>query len=444
MLRNQKKFIKSPSVLLRNAVASAIMMGCVVQVSPAFSETQVINNASLQSSTQNDVEAIDINAVLGESSETGDTLFIDVESSDFVLSQKEWFVIQAYTDSALALPTTQAALESSLRFGDSVTFDAHYQGLLEEYIAIHATGEDWNTNIYPSIVDLALNLANYKDIHLIFLKPLLDKMAVISNGLADATIIEFTQGKESQAYIDAIQAVRSQFPAVKSYLNILNILSTGKLNEVENAKQSLLTFATSLKEQSLSLDTYSTTFSDLLNQDNTQTIRDRIDQINAEIRSINDTIATKKRDVGLTAIGGGISLLIGGGILGAQIENLKSEVNSLENEKSELTGDLAHAVALYASYGAASISVSEIDEKIEAAIPYIDTLKLHWQSVSSTFDALNTVITLAEGSNGIDNLDTAIAGFSTSGLADAADTNWKTISDQARAFAQNAYVNSVD
>lgn len=444
MIKNINIPKETPSFFLRKTLVSAILIGCSMQVSPVFSDVQVFNDSSVNATTPSEVDTIAVDEILGSSSETGDTLFLDVGTDEFILSQKEWYVIQAYTDSALALPTTQASLESALLFGDSVEFDSHYQGLLEEYVAIHDTGKDWNTNIYPSIVDLALQLSNYKDIHLIFLKPLVDQLSAVSNGLISATFIEATFGKESQEYADAIQEVRSNFPAIKSYLNILNVFSSARMADALNAKESLATFATDLKDQSLSLDVYNDTFSDLLNLDNTESMRNRIDEINLEIQAINDEIAKKKRDVGLTAIGGGISLLIGGSILGSQIQALKDEISSLKSEKEGLQGDLAHAVALYESYEHATISIRQIDEKIEAAEPYVDKVMLAWQELTGVFVSLNTAIVSAEGPNGIENLDTAIAGFSTAGFVTVAESNWENISNKAKAFAQNAYVNSID
>ena len=114
----------------------------------AFSLLSVSILSQVQAATT--IESVHFDTVTGVNGQ-----FMDLDSDEFLLQQQEWYTIQAYVEEALRLPITQLSMVNAFGIPANVSFNT-FQPLLNEYRSIHTTANNWNTNIYPSVVDLAL------------------------------------------------------------------------------------------------------------------------------------------------------------------------------------------------------------------------------------------------------------------------------------------------
>ena len=98
--------IKKGQTMKKTFLLSSI---CLSLISTGVSATLFSNGPSKQINTT--IEKISVKAITAD-----DGVFIDTDSDEFLLERKEWQQIKAYVESALKLPTTEAAMRSLLKF----------------------------------------------------------------------------------------------------------------------------------------------------------------------------------------------------------------------------------------------------------------------------------------------------------------------------------------
>lgn len=367
------------------------------------------------------INPIDYDTIIGE----GNT-FIDVGSEEFVLTKNEWAEIQMYAHQAVSLPSSEMAMRSAFMLEPHISF-SQFEGLLSEFIKISNTGDSWNRSLYPEIVDLALNLANYSEIHVAYLEPLFEILGEIKKGSLPGP---FKKSKEELEDLRQTAIV---------LLQLLKDFSQERKLEVVEKESDLKDFAADLSAQSAQLDTLYHTYSEYLTDDGS-VLRQEIDILKNRIGDLNDRISDAYRDIGLSALGGPISIGVVGAIRGTEIEGYKDLRNQLEDEMIALRKKLNTKEALYLAYGKAENSIEEIDKSIEAALPHVQKLKTHWQDLTKDFDAILKQIDVADSERGIKNTVALAAAVVTNTAVTKVNDKWSDVSRKAKAFAQNAYV----
>ncbi|MDP2499939.1 hypothetical protein BCT47_10420 [Vibrio splendidus] len=379
-----------------------------------------------QASAEQNIPQVTYDTIIGENG-----VFIDLDTDNFILKQQEWYQIQAYVEGALALPVTEASMKSTLSIPNDIPF-SNFQALVEQYSNIHDTAFYWKKDLYPSIVGLSLSLANYAQIKDYMLTPLSD---ALNEMLAKA----FSPLPED------IEAVERNRKMAIAYLKSLQNFSMKYQQEVSDVGGNLLEFSATLETQKLQLDVLEGTHNGYLSDDGSA-LQQRVNDINARITQLNKDY-THYVTVASTAVTYAWFPLVAGpimGVYGDKAEKARKLRNELQNEVKELQEQLTYTQKIYNSYHRSSESIEIISQQIENAIPHINKLKLNWQKMNADFTSLLVALEQAQDNADIMRDDTMLGAIGALANTTVAESNWSNISEKAKAFANNAYIQKMD
>ncbi|MCC4786203.1 alpha-xenorhabdolysin family binary toxin subunit A [Vibrio splendidus] len=379
-----------------------------------------------QASAEQNIPQVTYDTIIGENG-----VFIDLDTDNFILKQQEWYQIQAYVEGALALPVTEASMKSTLSIPNDIPF-SNFQALVEQYSNIHDTAFYWKKDLYPSIVGLSLSLANYAQIKDYMLTPLSD---ALNEMLAKA----FSPLPED------IEAVERNRKMAIAYLKSLQNFSMKYQQEVSDVGGNLLAFSATLDTQKLQLDVLEGTHNGYLSDDGSA-LQQRVNDINARITQLNKDY-THYVTVASTAVTYAWFPLVAGpimGVYGDKAEKARKLRNELQNEVKELQEQLTYTQKIYNSYHRSSESIEIISQQIENAIPHINKLKLNWQKMNADFTSLLVALEQAQDNADIMRDDTMLGAIGALANTTVAESNWSNISEKAKAFANNAYIQKMD
>ncbi|KXO12556.1 Pesticidial crystal protein cry6Aa [Moritella sp. JT01] len=382
----------------------------------------VVGSTLLHAQTVTEIPPLDYDTIQGDFG--GDSLFIDTGSDTSLLSSAEWYQIQAYATAAVSLPKTEASLRTLTKFPANDEFTYEYQNLLTEFTNINQSGHDWNSTIYPSIVDLALQLANYGDIHPKLILPMIEQITQLQQNA-----ISFN-----------LSAAAVNRDAALAFLNVLKNFTHLQQQATTKAVEDLKQFSADVEAQKAQLDVIEGDFSTLLSSATISTLRENIRLLSDEIAGYRSDLSEAKRNIGLCAIGGPLVLIICGSIEGARKDRLDNLIEDVNNQINSANASLEHAVNLAASYELAHSNIDDMLTHIENALPKLKKVQQHWQGLESDFDSLTTSLNSLDSDDALRNANLMVAGIVSSPLAGAVGPKWLEISTKARRFAQNAYV----
>ncbi|WP_439146738.1 alpha-xenorhabdolysin family binary toxin subunit A [Vibrio sp.] len=379
-----------------------------------------------QASAEQNIPQVTYDTIIGENG-----VFIDLDTDNFILKQQEWYQIQAYVEGALALPVTEASMKSTLSIPNDIPF-SNFEALVQQYSSIHDTAFYWKKDLYPSIVDLSLSLANYVQIKDYMLKPL-------SNALNEMLAKAFSPMPED------IEAVERNRKMAIAYLKSLQSFSMRYQQEVSDAGGKLLEFSATLDTQKLQLDVLEGTHNGYLSDDGSA-LQQRVNDINARITQLNKDY-THYVKVASTAVTYAWFPLVAGpimGVYGDKAEKARKLRNELQNEVKELQEQLTYTQKIYNSYHRSSESIDMISQQIENAIPHINKLKLNWQKMNADFISLLVALEQAQNNADIMKDDAMLGAIGALANTTVAESNWSNISEKAKAFANNAYIQEME
>ncbi|CAK3842814.1 alpha-xenorhabdolysin family binary toxin subunit A [Vibrio crassostreae] len=379
-----------------------------------------------QASAEQNIPQVTYDTIIGENG-----VFIDLDTDNFILKQQEWYQIQAYVEGALALPVTEASMKSTLSIPNDIPF-SNFEALVQQYSSIHDTAFYWKKELYPSIVDLSLSLANYVQIKDFMLNPLSD---ALNEMLAKA----FSPLPED------IEAVERNRKVAIAYLKSLQSFSMRYQQEVSDAGGNLLEFSATLDTQKLQLDVLEGTHNSYLSDDSSA-LQQRVNDINARITQLNKDY-THYVTVASTAVTYAWFPLVAGpimGVYGDKAEKARKLRNELQNEVKELQEQLTYTQKIYNSYHRSSESIDMISQQIENAIPHINKLKLNWQKMNADFTSLLVALEQAQNNADIMKDDAMLGAIGALANTTVAESNWSNISEKAKAFANNAYIQEME
>ncbi|CAK1742764.1 alpha-xenorhabdolysin family binary toxin subunit A [Vibrio crassostreae] len=379
-----------------------------------------------QASAEQNIPQVTYDTIIGENG-----VFIDLDTDNFILKQQEWYQIQAYVEGALALPVTEASMKSTLSIPNDIPF-SNFEALVQQYSSIHDTAFYWKKELYPSIVDLSLSLANYVQIKDFMLNPLSD---ALNEMLAKA----FSPLPED------IEAVERNRKVAIAYLKSLQSFSMRYQQEVSDAGGNLLEFSATLDTQKLQLDVLEGTHNGYLSDDGSA-LQQRVNDINSRITQLNKDY-THYVTVASTAVTYAWFPLVAGpimGVYGDKAEKARKLRNELQNEVKELQEQLTYTQKIYNSYHRSSESIDMISQQIENAIPHINKLKLNWQKMNADFTSLLVALEQAQNNADIMKDDAMLGAIGALANTTVAESNWSNISEKAKAFANNAYIQEME
>ncbi|WP_146449255.1 alpha-xenorhabdolysin family binary toxin subunit A [Vibrio kanaloae] len=409
--------------ITKTLVLSSISIGLLSSFSLTSQAAPVQIN---QASAEQNIPQVTYDTIIGENG-----VFIDLETDNFILKQQEWYQIQAYVEGALALPVTEASMKSTLSIPNDIPF-SNFQALVQQYSSIHDTAFYWKKDLYPSIVDLSLSLANYVQIKDYMLNPLSD---ALNEMLAKA----FSPLPED------IEAVERNRKVAIAYLKSLQSFSMRYQQEVSDVGGNLLEFSATLDIQKLQLDVLENTHNGYLSDDGSA-LQQRVNDINARITQLNKDY-THYVTVASTAVTYAWFPLVAGpimGVYGDKAEKARKLRNELQSEVKELQEQLTYTQKIYNSYHRSSESIDMISQQIESAIPHINKLKLNWQKMNADFTSLLVALEQAQNNADIMKDDAMLGAIGALANTTVAESNWSNISEKAKAFANNAYIQEME
>ncbi|MCG9558847.1 alpha-xenorhabdolysin family binary toxin subunit A [Vibrio kanaloae] len=409
--------------ITKTLVLSSISIGLLSSFSLTSQAAPVQIN---QASAEQNIPQVTYDTIIGENG-----VFIDLETDNFILKQQEWYQIQAYVEGALALPVTEASMKSTLSIPNDIPF-SNFQALVQQYSSIHDTAFYWKKDLYPSIVDLSLSLANYVQIKDYMLNPLSD---ALNEMLAKA----FSPLPED------IEAVERNRKVAIAYLKSLQSFSMRYQQEVSDVGGNLLEFSATLDIQKLQLDVLENTHNGYLSDDGSA-LQQRVNDINARITQLNKDY-THYVTVASTAVTYAWFPLVAGpimGVYGDKAEKARKLRNELQSEVKELQEQLTYTQKIYNSYHRSSESIDMISQQIESAIPHINKLKLNWQKMNADFTSLLVALEQAPNNADIMKDDAMLGAIGALANTTVAESNWSNISEKAKAFANNAYIQEME
>lgn len=359
-------------------------------------------------------------------------LFIDLETDNFLLHQEEWYTIQAYIEEALRLPITKASMISAFVIPEDVSFST-FEALLEQYVEVNETADNWSSNLYPEMVSLALELANYADVHTTFITPLVSALD---------KIVDY--GDVMSENYNPVAAEQHRQTAI-ALLDILNTYASARGDAVDTVAVDLNTFASDLVEQGAQLEVLLGTHAEYLLDDGSE-LKVRIAEMKARISALNaefDRLVTIAATTPTYAWVFPFGTMAGGavaGIYGARAAEVGDQINQLKDDLSDLKEELTYKENIYISYNQAYDSVVGIEGKIKDADENVQKLRLHWQTMNIQFESIIDALDSAGGTNGLNNILPYVAGLLTDLHLATIQDNWSVISTMATEFSQNAYI----
>ncbi|MFL7034701.1 alpha-xenorhabdolysin family binary toxin subunit A [Vibrio lentus] len=409
--------------ITRTLVLSSISIGLLSSFSFTSQAAPIQVN---QASAEQNIPQITYDTITGENG-----VFIDLETDNFILKQQEWYQIQAYVEGALALPVTETSMKSAFSIPNDIPF-SNFQALVQQYSNIHDTAFYWKKDLYPSIVNLSLSLANYVQIKDYMLNPLSD---ALNEMLAKA----FSPLPED------IEAVERNRKMAIAYLKSLQNFSLRYQQEVSDVGDNLLDFSAQLDTQKLQLEVLEGTHNGYLTDDGS-VLQQQVNDINARIAQLNKDY-THYVTVASTAVTYAWFPLVAVpimGVYGDKAEKARKLRNELQNEVKDLEEQLSYTQKVYNSYHRSSESIDLISQQIEDAIPHINKLKLNWQQMNTDFTSLLAALDEAQNNADIMKDDAMLGAIGALANTSVAEMNWNNISEKAKAFANNAYIQEME
>lgn len=406
----------------KTLLVSAIALGLMSTSGIANSYT---SSDSAETHVNLAINPISYDTILGENG-----AFIDLDTDEFILNQQEWFQIQVYAEGALSLPITETGMKSALSIPDDIPF-TDFQALLDQYVEVHDKAYFWKQDLYPDIVKLSLTLANYSDIQNNLIDPISNSLNVI---LSKAAL----QDEASKAEVENHRKMAI------GYITALKNFSLQYQQQVADIETELRDFSAALETQQAQLNTLESTHSEYLTYDGSELqqrlkdLQDRIKQLNADYDHYTTVAATAVTYAWFPAVA--IPIM---GVYGDKAEKARKLRNSLTEEAADVESKLNYTQKIYNTYQRSTQSIQVISEKIDHAIPHINKLKLHWQKLNTDFESLLIALNAAEQDASI--LESSVFMGAAGAIANTtvAEKNWKDISEKAKAFANNAYIQEI-
>jgi hypothetical protein len=300
------------------------------------------------------------------------------EGDDLVISQEEWFTIQRYVTSSLALPQTDAQLRLWLKMGQTEDI-APFVPLQQSFGGVRAHAADWEQRIMPGTVDLAFDLINYADTASVFYQPLLDVIAVLRTTPNDPVA--------RQDFIDLASALAEE----ASYYE----------QRAAAVELDLHAFATTLEGDEAELTRLSGDYEGQFGEQDGEIkrIREQIAEKRAELEKANQEYTHACKVAGTTPTYawavppfGLIAASVVAGVYGDRAVKALNNIHQLEDQIAELDARAARVDRLLSVIREAGTGLFEIRNAVAGALPAIQAVRKSWDSMHADLEKIVRVM----------------------------------------------------
>jgi hypothetical protein len=335
---------------------------------------------------------------------------------EFVIKSEDWYAVQRYVSSSLGLPDNEADLRILLRLKDSDSFEPFVR-MASTFATTRSHAKNWDSEIMPQLVQLAVDTYNYADRANVYYGPLEDAI--------DALIENEDDAKAKKMVTDLLKDLANR---AQTYMT----RSTEAIAQLENfsgvLKQDASDIGNLYKHYESQYGEESEALSSLQKQINEQV--ELMKQLNSDYEKYVQAAATTPTYAWVFPFGT-IAAGTVAGVYGdkavrtlAAIQELQSKIDAL-GKKATLYSRLITTVGL------ARDSSKSIADDVNAALPAIQKIQGHWASMHGDITEIVNLLNqdVSEAIPLLLNLDVAIA-----------KGKWVVLGKQARGYVRNAYI----
>ncbi len=340
----------------------------------------------------------------------------------FALSATEWIAIQTYAIDGLALPTTLAELKTSIGTG-APTDMSDFAPLIAAYQGIHDHVSTWQTATYPKSVSLAGDIYDYSLKAPIYYKPILP--------LAE----KLTANPDDQQAKDELKAILASLTASATKNHDSAAAVAGEIKtfaEQTQADKTTLSGPDGKKGLRAQYnEKYGATSKDVTNI--TKELAEQKTILAAANKEYNhDVVVAATTPTYAWVIGiGSTAAAIVAGIYGHRATKALERARAAQQQISALSEKLAADANLLIGLNSVDMSIGDILDPLNAALPIIQKVQGVWGAISGDLKNLVSSIDC--------DIAKALPDIMNLGVEEAIAA-WTSVGQEADAFRVNAYV----
>jgi hypothetical protein len=340
----------------------------------------------------------------------------------FALSSSEWYAIQSYVLSGLALPTTTDALKTALGSGAPADM-SDFIPLLNAYVSINSHVNTWQTDTFPSSVSLASDIHSYSQqapTYYNAILPLAQKLTANPND------------QPSLAALTAVLGILSK--SATQFQQNAAAVATKIQNFAKQTQSDLVVLSGTDGESGLVKyynDQYGATSADVENINN---------QLKAEKLVLDAANEEYNKDVVIASTSptyawvfpfGTIAAAVVAGVYGDKAVKALERARAAQQQINSLSAQLVADANLLIVINLIESGIGNILGKLQSALPIIQKIEGVWGAIA---DDLNNLINLIQN-----NIADALPIIMNLGV-ESAITAWTAVGTEADAYRLNAYI----
>jgi hypothetical protein len=338
----------------------------------------------------------------------------------FALSTSDWLAIQVYVNNALALPTTAAALQTSLGPGAPT---ADFSALVTAYANINSHVTTWQNTTFPASVSLASDIYNYAQQAPTYYNPILPLAQQLT------TDPNNQQAKDQLAAILGVLSKSAQDNHDKAAAVAAQIQTFANQTQADKVVLSGVDGKGGLQAQ------YNAEFGSTSTEVKTLT-----DELTAQQAILAAANAEYNHDVIVAATTptyawvwpfGTIAAGVVAGVYGDKAVKALEKVRAAQQQINTLSDQLAADAKLLIAINTIEAGIGNILQPLNAALPIIQKIQGVWGAIT---DDLNSIIALI--STNIEQVPPIIMNMG----VQSAITAWTAVGAEANAYRVNAYI----
>ncbi len=303
------------------------------------------------------------------------------KDSPFLLNQQEWYAIQRYVTSVLALPDTESKMRFNLakvQAGEKIAYIGpfeEFKNLLLGYQAIIPHVAEWKDTIYPKTIELAQDISNYalkaEQYYGALLKPIEDLLADPDDQAAKNRFqgVCNNLSREAAACEKRAQAV---------YKDIQGFAENTRKDEIR-LKELAVEYEGKFGKHSAAMEAWNK---------EAATLAKEIDDLNKDYEYaciVAKTTPTYAWIVFWVA-------LIVASVYGDRAAKLKHDMDVKRDRIAKLGEDTERALVLTSTLSVAIQGLSDIQKQIAAALPCIQKIENVWKAIGGQLTKIGETI----------------------------------------------------